>query len=250
MPKDESPVALITGGARRIGRTIAQHLHQLGYKLALHYRSSAKEALALCDQFNQQREDSAISLHADFTDIASLMQLPQQVYHHFGRLNLLINNASGFYATPLEQASEAQWEDLFSSNAKSAYFLTQQAATFLRQTRGSIINITDVHAQMPMRDYSIYCCAKASLSMLTRCLAKELAPHIRVNSIAPGTMLWPEDEQHSDVKLQEKIVNRNLLKRMGSPQDIANAVEYITIYAHYMTGQTVHVDGGRHLNAL
>jgi len=250
MPESDSSslrnkCALITGAARRIGATIASRLHAEGANVAIHYRKSAQAATDLCAQLNAGRENSAEMFQADLNDEQQLDSLVQKVLCWSDRIDLLVNNASSFYPTPIGTVTGKQWDDLIGSNLKAPLFLAQAAIPALKNTSGSIVNIVDIHAQRPLRDHVVYCAAKAGLTMLTRSLAKDLAPSIRVNGVAPGAILWPEDNMSQDVK--EKIIADVPLARQGLPADIANAVVFLARDAHYVTGQIISVDGGRSL---
>jgi pteridine reductase len=241
-----APVALITGGARRIGACIAQTLHGAGFNIALHYRSSAQDAEALCAALNRQRPDSAISLQADLLQTAALPELIARSVQPWQRLDALINNASSFYPTPAGAIDEAAWDDLVGSNLKAPLFLSQAAMPHLKNSRGSIINIVDVHAERPMRKYVVYSAAKAGLASLTKSLARELAPEVRVNGVAPGSILWPEHEMPA-AETRDSILQRIPLQRAGTPDDIALAVKFLLLDAPYITGHILPVDGGRSL---
>lgn len=240
-------VALVTGGARRIGAEIARTLHHAGMNIVLHYNASGEEASQLCQQFNQIREGSAVALKADLQAPDSETVLIEQVGKAWGRLDVLINNASRFYRTTLGEVTEYAWDDLMSSNLKAPFFLSQAAAPLLSATQGSIINITDIHADKPLRDYAIYCISKSGLVMMTKALAKELGPHIRVNAIAPGSIMWPEGDNTLSDTLKQKIIAETVLQRAGRPDDIAKAVLFFVRDADYITGQVLMVDGGRTL---
>lgn len=242
------PVALITGGARRIGAEIARRLHAQNYNLVIHYRHSDQDAKALVDELNQARPNSALALQADCLILSEIQTLARQAASYWGRLDVLINNASSFYPTVVSNASEADWDDLFGSNVKGAYFLAQALQADLQKQGGSIINITDVHASRPMGEHSLYCMAKAALLMMTRSLAKEFAPHVRVNAVAPGAIAWPEGDSALSDELKDKILSKTALKRHGAPSDIAQTVEFLILRADYITGAEIKVDGGRHLN--
>lgn len=250
MPNDSivnNKVVLITGAAKRVGAAIAQHCHQLGMRLAIHYRESAQHASTLCTNFNQQRKNSAIALKADLCDTDKLEGLIAQVLGEWGQLDVLINNASSFYPVPLAKVTFKEWEELMTSNLKAPFFLSQLAAPHLKQQKGCIINLVDIQARRPLKNYSVYCIAKAGLAMLTKSLAKELGPEIRVNAIAPGIVLWPDDETEFNEALREKIIARNALKRAGTPQDIAKTAVFLINCADFITGQIIAVDGGRSL---
>ncbi len=241
-------VVLVTGGAKRIGAAICRRLHAAGATIAIHYRSSEPEACALENELNSVRHDSAAIFPADLLDPPALPQLVQQVIKRFGRLDTLVNNASSFYPTPLADINEQQWHDLFGSNLRAPLFLAQAAAPELRRQQGCIINITDIHAERPMRGYLLYSVAKAGLVALTRALAQELAPQVRVNAVAPGVIIWPESEIWQDETQRSEIIAHSLLKRAGEPDDIAKTVTFLIQDAPYITGQIIAVDGGRSIN--
>lgn len=240
-------VAVITGAARRIGAEIAQALHEAEMNIVLHYNISEEEAVTLCQQFNQKRSGSAVALKADLQNFESGAAFIQKAAETWGRLDVLINNASRFYRTTFGKITEYAWDDLMNSNLKAPFFLSQAAAPFLKANKGSIINITDAHIDAPPRDYSVYCVSKSGLAMLTKVLAKELGPTIRVNSIAPGVILWPEGDNELSENEKNKIVEKIVLKRSGKPSDIAKAVLFFIRDADYVTGQTLSIDGGRML---
>ncbi len=240
-------VVLITGGAHRIGAHTARTLHAEGANLVLHYRSSRNAAHALQSELNQDRTDSVVLVCADLLDEATLPALISDAHSAWKRLDVLINNASTFYPTPMGKATPQQWEDLFGSNLKAPFFLAQAAAPHLRAHRGCIVNIVDIHADRPLKRHPIYSMAKAGLVMLTKALACELGPEIRVNAVAPGAILWPETDM--DEVTKQRIINRTFLKRQGSPEHIARAVLYLIRDAEYTSGQVLTVDGGRSLNS-
>lgn len=243
------PLVLITGAARRVGAQLARTLHEAGADILLHYRDAAAEAQRLADQLNARRADSAATLQADLRDIAALPELVEVALARFGRLDALINNASSFYPTPLGQITEADWDNLIGSNFKGPLFLAQAAAFALSASAwpggGVIINITDIHAERPLKNYPLYCAAKAGLLGLTRALAVDLAPQVRVNAVAPGAILWPEQGDDFPQPAREQIIAHALLRRSGTPQDIARAVRFLVFDAPYVTGQVINVDGGR-----
>lgn len=239
-------VALVTGAGRRVGAEIARKLHEEGARIVLHYRSSDRDAHALKTELNEIREDSAVLVQCDLLQYRKLPTLIRQAHAVWGRLDILVNNASSFYPTPIVSADEVQWDDLIGTNLKAPYFLAQAAAPMLRERQGNIINITDIHADRPLKDHSIYCIAKAGLVMMTRSLARELAPEVRVNGIAPGAVLWPENG--IDEVTRQRITTRTALKRAGSPADIAKTVVFLVRDADYITGQIIAVDGGRMLS--
>jgi pteridine reductase len=244
----EAKVALITGAARRIGAAIARQLHAAGMRVILHYNASEEEALSLCEELNQLRPSSARALRADLQMANSAQALVQKAADSWSRLDVLVNNASRFYKTSIGKVTEYAWDDLLTSNLKIPFFLAQAAAPFLAATKGSIINITDMRAERPMRDYSVYCISKAGLVMLTKALAKELGPLIRVNAVAPGAILWPEGDNALTAQDKQKIIEQTLLKRSGYPDDVAKTVLFFVAEGTYITGQVLIVDGGRMLS--
>ena len=239
------PVILITGAARRVGAEVARCLHATGARVALHFRSSEAEALALAAELNSTRADSAQIFRADLADYEACGQLTENVVAHFGRLDVVINNASSFFATPIGSIDEAAWQTLIGSNLKGPLFLSQAAAPYLKQRRGAIINITDIHAERPLKGYPLYCAAKAGLLGLTRALAIELAPEVRVNAVAPGAIAWPDTAADFPALERQSIIEHTLLKRVGTAADIAAAIKYLIVDAPYVTGQVINVDGGR-----
>ncbi|MEZ0148693.1 MAG: pteridine reductase [Candidatus Reddybacter sp.] len=244
---EPAPVALITGAARRIGAAIAIRLHACGYRVIIHYQNSATDAEKLCLKLNTRRAESAHALQANLLDVDSVQQLAKASIAHWGQLNALVNNASSFYPTPLATATNTQWDELIGSNLKGPFFLCQTLADELKKHCGSIVNIADIHAHQPLKNHSIYCIAKAGNKMLTKTLAKDLAPKIRVNGIAPGVILWPEND-HQNNDQQKELIKTIPLNRMGNSDDIARLVEFFITSASYITGQTIAIDGGKHLN--
>ena len=234
---------LITGGARRVGSAIVRQMHAAGANVVIHYRKSANEAAELSDQLNATRPKSVVIFQADLLELGKLPTLVEFAVRTFGSLDVLVNNASTFYATKIGEITPAAWDDLMGSNLKAPLFLSQAAAPALRKSRGLILNIVDIHALRPLRDYTVYCAAKAGLHMVTRSLAKELGPEVRVNGIAPGPVLWPEHE--GDPATRAKIVQRTILQRMGTPEDIARTALFFAAQAPFITGQILAVDGGR-----
>lgn len=234
---------LITGGAKRIGATVSRTLHAAGANIALHYRSSKDDAQALADELNASRPDSVALFGGDLLDAGAIDTLMSAVIDTTGRLDVLINNASTFYPTPVGSITEAQWHDLLGTNLKAPLFLSQAAAPHLRERNGVIINMVDIHARRPLKDHPVYGPAKAGLAMLTLSLAKDLAPDIRVNGVAPGAILWPSDGMTDAAK--QSIVSQIPLARPGGPEDIAGAILYLVRDATYVTGQILAVDGGR-----
>jgi pteridine reductase len=234
---------LITGAARRIGACIARTLHANGANIAIHYRGSADEAKQLAAELNDIRANSAITVQADLLDTERLAGLVEEVVAKTGRLDVLLNNASSFYPTPLEEVTEEHWVDLLGSNLKAPLFLSKAALPHLRAAQGAIFNIIDIHSQRPLRNHPVYGPAKAALAMLTRSLAKDLAPEVRVNGVSPGAILWPEDGMSE--KAEQSILKQVPLKRMGEPEDIARTILFLVKDAPYITGQIIAVDGGR-----
>jgi pteridine reductase len=243
----EGKSVLITGAARRVGAAIVRSLHGAGARIAIHHRGSGAEADALAAELNAARPGSAILLQADLLDTAKLPGLVDATLAAFGRLDILVNNASSFYATPVGTITESQWDDLLGTNLKAPLFLSQAAAPALRASEGLILNIVDIHGLRPLKGFPVYSPAKAGLVMLTHALARELAPQVRVNAIAPGPVLFPETGLTEDKKAD--IIDRTLLKRRGSPQDIAKAALFFAADAPYVTGQVLAIDGGRSSNA-
>jgi pteridine reductase len=247
MPQPAQPLAakvvLVTGSARRVGAVIAAAFHQEGARLAVHYRGSRRDAEALVERFNSARPGSAHAFQADLADPAACNALPVAVIRELGRLDVLVNNASTFYATPVGTVTPDQFDDLVGSNLRAPLFLAQAAAPELARREGLILNIADIHGLRPLGRHAVYCAAKAALVMLTRSLARELGPRIRVNAIAPGPVLWPETDL--DEKLRERIVTRTALKRAGTPEDVAKAALFFARDAPFVTGEVLAVDGGR-----
>lgn len=244
----EDKVILITGGAKRVGAAICRMLHAGGAKLMIHYRQSASEARALQAELNLQRPNSVAIIHGDLLNLAVLPTLAEETVRHFGRLDVLINNASSYYATELGEIGDDQWQDLIGSNLKAPLFLSQAAADELRKTGGCIVNITDMHVERPKKGYIVYSVAKAGLVTLTRSLAHEMAPDVRVNAVAPGPVMWPEDNPQFDEVYRKRVISQTLLKRIGEGDDVARAVRFLIQDAPFMTGQVIAVDGGRSLN--
>ena len=238
------PVALITGAARRIGAYIARTLHAQGMNVVVHYRQNQASAETLCDALNAIRAHSAVAIGADFNQFDALSHLITHAAEHWQRLDLLINNASEFFPTAVHESTEQQWETLIASNLKGPYFLAANAAPFLNQQQGSIINIIDIHGQKPLKGYPIYSIAKAGLTMLTQSLARELAPNIRVNAIAPGNTLWPEDKNQLSEQQKTRLLDRAALKRQVDPQHIADGVWFLAQNSS-ITGQIINIDCGR-----
>lgn len=238
-------VVLVTGGARRVGAAICRRLHAAGANLLVHYRSSAIEARALQVELNARRVDSVALAQADLLKAANCPQLVKAALKQFDRLDALVNNASSFYASPVGEITEQAWDDLVGTNLKAPLFLAQAAAAELRKNHGAIVNLIDVHVELPMRNHAVYTAAKGGLAALTRALARDLGPEVRVNGIAPGTILWPDDDTWRDEVARQRIINQTALKRIGEPDDIARTVQFLLADAPYITGQVIAVDGGR-----
>lgn len=240
-------VALITGAARRIGAEIARHLHEASFAVVIHYHESEAEARALCEQLNATRPGSAQAVQALLGSAASATALIQAAVQAFGRLDAVVNNASRFYRTHLGETTEAAFDDLLASNLKAPYFIAEAALPHLRATQGCIVNIADIHGEIPLRDYGVYSITKAGLGMATKVLAQAGAPDVRVNAVSPGSMMWPEGENALSSEAKDKIISKTLLQRHGTPLDIARAVRYLVVDAPFVTGQVLSVDGGRYL---
>ncbi len=239
------PVALITGAGKRVGAVIARRLHAAGYDLALHHRQSQAEAAALKAELEQLRADSVQVVQADLTQFDRLPELVAKAIGRFGRLDALVNNASAFYPTPVGSVLPSQWDELFASNARAPFFLAQAATPHLRNAQGAIVNLLDIYAERPLKNHTVYCMAKAALAMMTLSLARELAPEVRVNGVAPGAVLWPEaGKAYAD---QQALIANTPLQRAGTPEDVADAVRWLLQDARYTTGQILRVDGGRTL---
>ena len=238
-----APVALITGSARRIGAVIARTLHGAGYDVALHCRHSRAELDALAARLEATRPGSTLVLQADLAEFDRLPELVAQTVGRFGRLDALVNNASGFEPTPIGRTTPAQWDALFASNARAPFFLAQAAAPHLHVSSGAIVNLVDIYAERPLRGHAVYCMAKAALLMMTGSLALELGPRVRVNAVSPGAILWPEDDD--DTAAQDAMLARTPLGRTGTPQEVAEAVRWLLQDATYSTGQVLRLDGGR-----
>lgn len=248
MPESLSgKVVLVTGGAKRVGAAIVRRLHREGADVMLHYRGSEREANALRSELNAARENSVALVQADLLDLAGLAEIVRNAVNRFDRLDALVNNASTFFPTPVGEMTQATWESLIGTNLRAPLFLSQAAAPHLRKTNGAIVNITDIHAERPLKNYVIYSIAKAGLAGLTRSLARELGPEVRVNGVAPGPIAWPEDGSFDEVARQ-RVVSNTILRRTGDPDDIARAVHYLIAEAPYVTGQIIAVDGGRSIN--
>lgn len=240
MKQEGQPVALITGAAQRIGAVLARDLHQAGFRVVVHYHHSKTAAVERVAAYNQLRANTALALFADLCSHTAIPALLEAAVSHWGRLDLLVNNASIF------SREDSDWESMWHCNVHAPYQLSCAAFPHLEVTKGSIINITDVHAYTPLRDYAVYCQTKAALAMQTRALAQQFAPNVRVNAIAPGAIMWPQGDNQLNPLIQEKIIAKTLLKRHGTPEHIAQAMLYL-VNNSYVTGQSLQVDGGRYL---
>lgn len=245
MTDSSRPVVVITGAAKRVGAVMAETFCEAGYDLAVSYRHSRAEAEALAARCEAKRAQSCLVLPLDLSDTAALAPFVERVVTHYGRIDALINNASSFYPTPLANATEAQWDDLFAANAKAPFFLAQAAAPHLARARGCIVNLVDIYGERPLARHPIYSMAKAALAMMTMALAKDLGPEVRVNGIAPGAVLWPESGK-AEAERRE-LLARTPLGRAGEPADLARAALFLVRDAPYVTGQILRVDGGRTL---
>lgn len=239
----QDKVALVTGGAQRIGAAIAARLHEAGMKLVIHYRSSEDEAHALQDALNGIRSESVVLVRGDLLDIDKSRQLVNQCLQSCGRLDVVVNNASTFYPTPMGDATAADWENLMGTNLRAPFFLVQEAAAALRKNHGCVVNLVDIYGQAPLKDHVVYSTAKAGLIALTRALAAELAPEVRVNAVAPGAILWPQGDD--DELAHQRIISNTPLKRTGSAEEIAEAVLFLIEGAQFTSGHVLPVDGGR-----
>jgi pteridine reductase len=240
-----SPVALVTGAAQRLGAEICRSLHARGYRIIIHYRYSVEPAEGLRDELNAQRPDSAVIFSANMNSLPEVRALADAALLQWQRVDVLVNNASGFYPTAIESATESDWDELFSSNLKGPFFLSQALAPALRKTSGCIVNLIDIYAQKPLRGFPVYSMAKAGMSMMTQSLALELAPEVRVNGVSPGAILWPEQETEYSKQERQNINHRVPLQRQGEAGDIAQTVAFLVADAPYISGQIIAVDGGR-----
>ena len=241
-------VVLVTGGAKRVGAAICRRLHAQGARIVIHYRSSLDEARALQLELNQHRPGSASLAQADLLDIDLLSDLIDKTVQRYGRLDAMINNASSFFATPLDTCTIDAWNDLIGSNLMAPLFLSQAAAKHLKTQNGCIVNIIDIHTERPLKNFVIYNAAKGGLQALTKSLALELGPEIRVNGVSPGPIMWPENGNWSDENARQTIIDGTILKRVGDPDDIAKTVQFLVHDAPYITGQIIAVDGGRSIH--
>ena len=241
----EHPVVLITGAAKRVGAQVARTLHCAGYDVALHYRHSRAEMDALIAELESARPGSTLTVQAELADIDLLGDIVEKCTSRFGRLDALVNNASAFFPTPVGEATAKHWDELFASNARAPFFLSQAAAPALMVARGCIVNIVDIYAERAMAKHPIYTMAKAALAAMTRSLARELAPEVRVNGVAPGAILWPDNG--ATYTNQDELLARTPLKRTGTPEEIAKAVLFLIRDATFTTGEILKIDGGRSL---
>ena len=244
----KNKVVLITGGAKRVGATICRELHAHGANLMIHYNTSKQEAKSLQAELNLQRTDSVSIIQGDLLNVAIASSLIKEVTQRFGKLDILINNASTYEPTEVGNINEDNWNDLIGSNLKAPMFLAQAAAPALKKQHGCIINITDMHIEHPKKGYVVYSVAKAGLVTLTKSLAQELSPEVRVNAVAPGPVLWPENNPQFDEVYRQRVISQTLLKRVGEPTDIAKAVKFLAADAPFITGHVLTVDGGRSIN--
>ncbi len=241
-------VALVTGSARRIGAVTVQALHEAGATVIVHYRNSAEDALKLAEKLNTIRPDSCFLQQADLADVKAFPSMIESIIKQAGRLDILVNNASSFFPTPIGEVTEENWDNLMNSNLKAPLFLSQAAAPHLIKNKGCIVNMIDVHGFRPLKNHPVYSSAKAGLLMLTQSLARELGPNVRVNGVAPGAILWPINESAEMELEHQALLEKTCLKREGSPEDIAKAILFLVRDADYITGHTIPVDGGRLLN--
>jgi pteridine reductase len=244
----ENKVVLISGGAKRVGAAICRELHACGAQIMIHYKTSIKEAQALQAELNLQRANSVAIIQGDLLNIAVMPNLVNETVNQFGKLDVLINNASTYYPTEIGHINEEHWQDLMGSNLKAPMFLAQAASAELRKNHGCIVNITDMHIESPKKSYVVYSVAKAGLVTLTKSLAQELSPEVRVNAVAPGPVQWPENNPQFDEVYRQRVIAQTLLKRVGEASDIAKAVKFLVADAPFITGHVLAVDGGRSLN--
>jgi len=235
--------ALITGGAQRIGAEIAKTLHENQFNVIIHYNESEKEAKTLCAKFNKTRHNSAQIIHANLASINEINQLIESIEN----IDLLVNNASVFYPTPLENCTMNDWDNIMNINVRAPFILSKGLSIKLKDTQGCIVNIVDIHAERPLKNYPIYNISKTGIKTLTKTLAKELAPDVRVCGVSPGSILWPEQNAELEPHKKQIMLERIALKRQGSPADIAEAVLFLA-NANYITGEVINIDGGRSLH--
>ena len=244
MKTNNKKIALVTGGSKRIGASICEELHNSNINVMIHYKNSKEDALHLKDKLNKIRSNSTDIVQGDLCKTESYEKIISNVIKRFGQLDYLVNNASSYFPTQIDNLNEDDWNDLISTNLKAPLFLCQAAAKFLKEKKGSIVNITDANENNPKKNYIIYNLAKSGLVSLTRSLAVDLAPHVRVNAVAPGAILWPEDGQESELGYRENLISQTFLKKQGAPKNIAKAVVFLLSTATYTTGEIIHVDGG------
>ena len=244
MKTNNKKIALVTGGSKRIGASICNELHKSNINVMIHYKNSKEDALNLKDKLNKIRSNSTDIVQGDLCKTESYEKIISNVIKRFGQLDYLVNNASSYFPTQIDNLNEDDWNDLISTNLKAPLFLCQAAAKFLKEKKGSIVNITDANENNPKKNYIIYNLTKSGLVSLTRSLAVDLAPHVRVNAVAPGVILWPEDGQESEVGYRENLISQTFLKKQGAPKNIAKAVVFLLSTATYTTGEIIHVDGG------
>ncbi len=238
--KSENKVALVTGSSQRIGAAIARKLHSQGLTVAIHYRSSEHQAKELTQELNGIRANSAVDFQADLFEFDQILELGNRLTQSFGRLDVLVNNASEFQPNAIGDTSTESFDRMFGVHVKAPYFLVQSALPVLRKAKGCVVNVTDIYASYPLQDYSLYCASKAALEALTKSMALELAPEVRVNAVAPGAILWAEGEA-----IAQEVISKTPLGRIGSVNELATAVKYLALEATFTTGQTLTVDGGR-----
>ena len=244
MKTNNKKIALVTGGSKRIGASICEELHKSNINVMIHYKNSKEDALHLKDKLNKIRSNSTDIVQGDLCKTESYEKIISNVIKRFGQLDYLVNNASSYFPTQIDNLNEDDWNDLISTNLKAPLFLCQAAAKFLKEKKGSIVNITDANENNPKKNYIIYNLTKSGLVSLTRSLAVDLAPNVRVNAVAPGAILWPEDGQESEVGYRENLISQTFLKKQGTPKNIAKAVFFLLSTATYTTGEIIHVDGG------
>ena len=244
MKTNNKKIALVTGGSKRIGASICEELHKSNINVMIHYKNSKEDALHLKDKLNKIRSNSTDIVQGDLCKTESYEKIISNVIKRFGQLDYLVNNASSYFPTQIDNLNEDDWNDLISTNLKAPLFLCQAAAKFLKEKKGSIVNITDANENNPKKNYIIYNLAKSGLASLTRSLAIDLAPNVRVNAVAPGAILWPEDGQESEAGYRENLISQTFLKKQGAPKNIAKAVVFLLSAATYTIGEIIHVDGG------
>ncbi|MFE8070825.1 pteridine reductase [Marinobacteraceae bacterium S3BR75-40.1] len=245
---DNSPVSLVTGAAKRLGAATVRALHKRGHRVIIHYHNNESKARTLQEELNEERAGSAVALGADLSELAGVRHLAEQALEQWGRIDNLINNASVFYARPLSESTSKDWDQIMNTNVRAPFFLAKRVLSEVRLQHGSIINLIDIHAEHPLADHPLYCASKAALAGLTRAWARDLAPDVRVNGIAPGTTLWPEGENALNEAQKHEVLETVPLHRVGSAEDIAGAITWLVCDAPYVTGQIIAIDGGRSLS--